>query len=110
MTNLERDTLFLALTRPALRWGVPFEALLLNGMGSFFIGLWLGNPCYWIIGVILHFPMRVISAHDPNFFRIGRLWMTTKGRNGSGVLWGGSMLSPMSDQRPTKSTERSSCV
>jgi len=37
---------------------------------TFFIGLWLGSPLYWLIGVVIHFPMRVIASKDHNFFRI----------------------------------------
>jgi Type IV secretory pathway, VirB3-like protein len=34
-----REMLYLALTRPALTWGVPFEALALNVMVTFAAGL-----------------------------------------------------------------------
>jgi len=36
--------LYLALTRPALTWGVPFEVLALNAMVTFAAGLELSVP------------------------------------------------------------------
>jgi len=36
--------LYLALTRPALTWGVPFEVLVLNAMVTFAAGLELSVP------------------------------------------------------------------
>jgi type IV secretory pathway VirB3-like protein len=103
----QQDTLFLILTRPPLRWGVPFEALICNAGLTFFAGLWLGSPVYWLAGVIVHFPMRVITSRDHNFFRIYRLALTSWA--GVSSLWGGSMLSPLPTGRP-KAKERASCV
>ena len=111
MDTIEKDTLFLALTRQAMtRLGVPFEALLVNMMLSFFVGLWLDNPFYWIICIAIHLPMRVIASKDHNFFRIGRLWLMTKGQSIGGDLWGGSMLAPMEDYSSRTNKGRSSCV
>jgi hypothetical protein len=39
-----REMLYLALTRPALTWGVPFEVLALNAMVTFAAGLELSVP------------------------------------------------------------------
>lgn len=108
MDSMEKDTLFLALTRPPMLMGVPFEGFLVNFVASFFVGLWLGNPFYWLIGVLIHFPMRVIASADHNFFRVWRLWTVTS--SGGDELWGGSMLSPMTSRSSTSSKERSSCV
>jgi type IV secretory pathway VirB3-like protein len=107
--DAQQDTLFLILTRPPLRWGVPFEALVCNGVLTFFIGLWLGNPLFWSVGLIIHFPMRIIASKDHNFFRIYRLWLFAKFEAVRSSLWGGSMLSPLPTDRQ-KAKERASCV
>lgn len=109
-SEIEKEVLFLALTRPPMKWGTPFEALLVNGILSFFAGLWLGNPFYWLIGVFIHFPMRVIASRDHNFFRIGRLWLNTKGTALAMSQWGGSMLSPLPHDDDIKPKERASAV
>lgn len=107
---MEKDTLFLALTRPASYFGVPFQGFVANLVLSFFLGLWLGNPFYWLICIAIHFPMRVIASADHNFFRVLQLWLITKGSSIGGDVWGGSMLAPMTDRPATKAKERSSCV
>jgi type IV secretion system protein VirB3 len=108
--EIEKDTLFLALTRPAMKFGVPAEAFMANFVLSFFVGLWGGNPFLWLVCIAIHFPMRVIASVDHNFFRIWRLWLTAKASSSGGDVWGGDILSPMPDWAEKKATERSSCV
>lgn len=108
--QIEPDILFLATTRPAMKLGVPFEAFMLNMGGSFLVGLWLGSPVYWLIGVALHFPMRILTSVDYNIFRIGRLWVVTKGASLHNGLWGGSSLSPLPDGLPRKAADVSGAI
>ena len=91
-----------------MRWGVPFESLVANGCLTFFVGLWMGSPVYWLIGIVIHFPMRIIASKDHNFFRVYRLWFQTKGSALKSSVWGGSMLSPLPTS--TKITDRPSSV
>lgn len=108
---IEKDTLFLALTRPPMKFGVPFEGFLANIFLSFFVGLWGNNPFYWLVCILIHFPMRVIASKDHNFFRVWRLCLITKAAGNVGSdLWGGSVLSPMPDRTNGKAKERPSCV
>jgi type IV secretion system protein VirB3 len=95
MTELTRDTLFLALTRPPMKWGVPYEGFVCNVVISFIAGLWLGSPLYWLICVVIHLPMRALTSMDHNFFRVRRLQMQTKGAAVATDAWGGSSLAPL---------------
>lgn len=106
--EIEKDILFVALTRPAMKWGVPFEGFMANVILSFFAGLWGDNPFFWLTCIVVHFPMRVLASLDHNFFRVLRLWALTKLNSGGGD-WGGAMLSPVSDF-VKKPSERSSSV
>jgi type IV secretory pathway VirB3-like protein len=108
--SFDKEILFVALTRPPLKFGVPFEAFVANFVLSFFIGLWLGNPFYWLICIAIHFPMRVIASYDPNFFRLARLWLMTKGSSVGADRWGGSMLAPIPDRPARSAKDRASCV
>jgi type IV secretory pathway VirB3-like protein len=110
MDAFEKEILFVALTRSAARFGVPYEAFLANFILSFFVGLWGNNPFYWLICIIIHPMMRVIASHDHNFFRLGRLWLMTKGSSVGGDRWGGSMLSPMPDRPGRAAKEWASSV
>lgn len=102
--------LYLACTRPALKAGVPFEALVCNAFGTLVLGMILGSPLYWALGFLLHIPMRILTEYDHNYFRLGRLWLETKGRASTRILWGGSSLSPMPSGLPRDASDLSSAV
>jgi hypothetical protein len=64
-----REMLYLALTRPALTWGVPFEALALNVMVTFAAGLELSAPTvwrspvlFWAAAVPIHLGLRRLTS------------------------------------------------
>ena len=76
-----REILYLALTRPALTWGVPFEALALNVMVTFAAGLELSAPTvwrspvlFWAATVPIHLGLRRLTSWDCHWFRTLRLW------------------------------------
>ena len=89
---LQHETLFLACTRPAMRWGVPMEAWYLNLFGTFLVGMILGSPLYWVIGVPVYVLTRLLAAWEPNFFGILRRWAETKGQSFGAATYGGSTL------------------
>ena len=80
----DREILYLALTRPALTWGVPFEALALNIMVTFVAGLELSAPTvwrspvvFWAAAIPIHFGLRRLTSWDYHWFRTVRLWALT---------------------------------
>jgi type IV secretory pathway VirB3-like protein len=90
--NFRQDLCLLALTRPALTWGVPFEALALNVMVTFAAGLELSAPTVWrspiLVGVAavpVHMVLRRLTSWDYHWFRTVRLWALTV-RIGSATL------------------------
>ncbi len=89
------DTLFLACTRPAMWQGVPVEAACINAMGTVIFFIIMKNPCYMLIGVVLHYVIRAFISKDYNIFGILRSWMDTKGRARNAARWGGSSVSPL---------------
>jgi len=89
------NTLFLACTRPAMWQGVPIEAACLNAMGTEFVFIIMKNPCYMLIGVVVHYVVRALISKDYNIFGIFRMWMDTKGRARNSATWGGSSVSPL---------------
>jgi type IV secretory pathway VirB3-like protein len=79
-----RELLYLALTRPALTWGVPFEALALNVMVTFAAGLELSAPTvwrspvlFWAAALPIHIGLRRLTSWDYHWFRTVRLWVVT---------------------------------
>jgi len=78
------EVLFLALCRPALTWGVPFEALALNVMVTFAAGLELSAPTiwrspalFWVAAVPIHMVLQRLTSWDYHWFRTVRLWVLT---------------------------------
>ena len=93
--GLTEDTLFLACTRPAMWQGVPIEAVCINAMATTVFFILMKNPCYMVIGIILHYVIRAFISHDYNVFGVARLWIDTKGRARNAARWGGSSVSPL---------------
>lgn len=89
------ETLFVACTRPAMKWGVPFEGYVANlALTTVFAAGVMGNPCYFLVGVAVHFVMREKAKTEPHFFHLWRLWFETKARSITAHVWGGSRLQP----------------
>lgn len=85
--SFTHDTLFVAATRPAMKFGVPYEGFMLNVGIVTFGGMFAGSPLWWALGVPVHFVMRFQAARNPGFFRELRMWFETKGANAGGRLW-----------------------
>ena len=91
------DPLFVALTRPPMKWGVPFEGfkwnvILTAGLTIFIIQA----PPGFFLGLIVHFVLREVARVDPHFFHKWKLWSMTRARSITKHLWGGSRLQPSS--------------
>jgi type IV secretory pathway VirB3-like protein len=77
----ERDILYLALTRPALMWGVPVEGMIINATGCFIAGAYLQAPTiwrspfmFWLGSVPIHYVLRWVTAKDFHWARTMLLW------------------------------------
>lgn len=76
--GVNQDTLFLAATRPAMRWGVPMEGFYLNVFGTWLFGMVLGSPFIWLTFFLWHMPMVALSNKNPNFFHELHMWYYTR--------------------------------
>lgn len=100
-----REILFLAMTRPALLWGCPVEAVAVNACGTLLAGMMLSAPVwyrapfiYWAAAVPIHYLLRTVTSFDYHGFRTLRLWLETIGG-------GRTTLNSLPTQRPVKSME-----
>lgn len=79
-----KETLFLALCRPALFWGVPLEGMIINVVAWLVIGVLFQSPAHWYrapfvlwaMVVPCHYAMSMLIAFDYYFFRVARLWLS----------------------------------
>ena len=94
--RVRHDTLFLAVTRPAMKWGVPYAGFQINLMGGAVIGMIAGSPLWWlVIWPPVHLAMRAMTARDHNFFNELLCWWQTRAKSigsASTVENGGSTL------------------
>src|ERR1700731_3326093 len=80
---MPRETLFIALTRPALTWGVPFEALIVNILIPFAAGVELQGPgwrmpyLFWLAGVPVYLVLRELTSWDPLWFHTIKISIIT---------------------------------
>lgn len=105
------EQLWLAPTRPAMVRGVPYEGFYINLLGTFLFGMVMGSPLYWAIGLLIHYAiLRPLTIWDPNFFRVLRLWLVTKGEGAGSDLYGAPVLVPLPSRRAEKLEEYQVCV
>jgi type IV secretion system protein VirB3 len=78
------DPVFLALTRPALRWGVPYVAMVVNGFVTIEAFLITGNLLALLIALPIHGVSWLLCLSEPRFFDLLVLWARTRGV----ALWG----------------------
>ncbi|MFV1761486.1 VirB3 family type IV secretion system protein [Phaeobacter sp. A90a-4k] len=97
--RLNNDKLYLALTRPAMVFGVPLEAAFI----SVFVGglaMIIGDSIFYLV---LAVPLIVIShfivKRDQNAFRILFRFFDTGAKCRNRAHWGGSSPSPLRVRR-----------
>lgn len=98
----DTDFLVVAATRPAMKWGVTLEGLIIGGglVGVFFIGT--GNPLALLLYVPIHGVMYLLCLRDPRTFRLIFLWVGTKMRSLGWRHWGASTATPLVNTRATR--------
>ena len=93
---MARNTLFLAVTRPALWAGIPIEAAVLILLSSVCVLIGLGNPVYAaVMAGVMYGLARLVVRQDVNAFRLLFLWGRTKAANRNRAFWGGSSYTPL---------------
>ncbi len=73
--GLTADTLFVGATRPPMRWGVTYAALLLNLVSTLEIFLLTRNLLSLLICIPVHGVAALLCARDPRCFDLLLLWL-----------------------------------
>jgi len=66
--GLTADVLFVAVTRPPMRWGVTFSALMFNFVVTMELFLLTKNLLTLLIGLPVHAVCALLCAQDARFF------------------------------------------
>jgi type IV secretion system protein VirB3 len=79
-TNLgvTADPLFVGATRPPMRWGVTYSALLVNGVFTMEIFLLTKNLLTLALALPIHGICALLCARDARFFDLLLLWGRTR--------------------------------
>lgn len=103
------DPLFVAVTRPPMRWGVTFSALLLNLIFTMEAFLFTKNLLTLLIALPIHGVCSLLCARDARFFDLILLWGRTRlpAFLGNARLWHASSVSPLALDLPKRTGRRS---
>src|SRR5579862_5502757 len=77
-TGLTADPLFVGATRPPMRWGVTYSALLVNGVFTMEIFLLTRNLLTLALALPIHGICALLCARDARFFDLALLWGRTR--------------------------------
>ena len=76
--GLTADVLFVAVTRPPMRWGVTFSALLFNLVFTMEVFLLTKNLLILLIAIPIHGVCALLCARDARYFDLILLWGRTR--------------------------------
>jgi type IV secretion system protein VirB3 len=96
-SGLTADVLFVAVTRPPMRWGVTFSALMFNLVFTMEGFLLTKNLLTFLIALPIHGICALLCARDPRFFDLVLLWGRTRmpSHFANFRVWKASSYSPL---------------
>lgn len=110
--GLTADPLFVAVTRPPMRWGVTFSALLVNLVFTMEAFLLTKNLLTLLIALPIHGVCALLCLRDPRFFDLALLWGRTRLPAYATTLrfWKASSCSPLAQDLPNMTGHRRGAV
>ena len=100
--GLTADPLFVGATRPPMRWGVTYSALLVNGVFTMEVFLLTKNLLTLALALPIHGICALLCARDPRFFDLLLLWGRTRipALLANARFWKASTYSPLTLDLP----------
>lgn len=108
-TGLATDPLFVAVTRPPMRWGVTFSALLVNLVFTMEVFLLTKNLLTLLVAVPIHGLCALLCLRDPRYFDLILVWgrTTLPAYLRNARVWKGSSYCPLPIDLPRIDGRRS---
>jgi type IV secretion system protein VirB3 len=102
------DPLFVGVTRPPMRWGVTYSALLFNTVFVMEVFLVTKNLLTLLFCAPIHGVCMLLCARDPRFFDLVLLWGRTRlpGYFSNLRLWKAGSYSPLTPDIPDRKGRR----
>jgi len=88
------DPVFVAMTRPAMKWGVTLEGIIVAGFFAAIGMIATNNPFFLLLYLPLHMLMYSLCLKDPRMFRLMLIWSKTKAKSLGWRYWGASTAAP----------------
>ena len=76
--GLKCDPLFVGVTRPPMRWGVTYSALLFNMVATLEVFLVTKNLLVLLLSLPIHGICMLLCARDARYFDLVLLWSRTR--------------------------------
>ena len=110
--GLTADPLFVGATRPPMRWGATYSALLVNGVFTMEIFLLTKNLLTLALALPIHGICALLCARDARFFDLVLLWGRTRipALLANVRLWTSSSYTPLLLDLPDVRGRRRTCV
>jgi type IV secretion system protein VirB3 len=110
--GLTADVLFVGVTRPPMRWGVTFSALLFNLVFTMEVFLLTKNLLTLLIAIPIHGVCALLCARDARFFDLILLWGRTRMPSyfANYRLWKASSYSPLALDPPNSHGRRNGAL
>jgi len=111
-TGLTADPLFVAVTRPPMRWGVTFSALLFNLVFTMEAFVLTKNLLVLLIALPIHGVCVLLCLRDARFFDLLLLWGRTRlpAYVQNLGFWKASSGSPLDLDLPDRAGRRRSAI
>lgn len=108
--GLIAEPVFVGATRPPMRWGVTYAALLFNMVFTMESFLLTRNLLALLLCLPIHGVSALLCARDPRFFDLILLWGRTRLPAAFGTLrhWRASAYAPLVIDLPDRSGRRRS--
>jgi type IV secretion system protein VirB3 len=108
--GLVADILFVGATRPPMRWGVTYTAILVNMVFTMETFLLTKNLLTLLLAAPIHGVCMLLCARDARFFDLIFLWGRTRGPAALGNLrfWRASSYCPLDLDLPNARGRRRS--
>ncbi|MGB0893792.1 MAG: type IV secretion system protein VirB3 [Parashewanella sp.] len=94
-----RDPLFVAVTRPAMKWGVTLDGIIITAAMLTVLMIATKNPFVLLLYLPMHALMYSLCLHDPVMFRLLKLWLNTKAKSVGWRYFGAASATPTQNSR-----------
>lgn len=96
------DPLFVGPTRPAMKWGVTIDGIIVGFGLVAILFIATGNPFTLLLYLPLHGALYLLCLQDPRIVRLLWLYLNTTMKSLGWRYWGAATASPLVNTRARK--------